>query len=111
MTRWLIGLVLLWVIALGADGITWGGYFATAGGAGSSQLSTLMTPPIVTATDIFGVLSGVVQTPDWILAWFKIFFWDFSFFSGYAQIFRWIMCAVSLGITYGVVTSWVRGTR
>ena len=105
------GLALLWLIALGLDAMLWGGYFISKTGDSTTDINILFSPPIATATDIWGMVSGVIAIPEWIQAWFKLLLWDFTFFDGSFQIFQYVMIAISLGIMMGFVQTWLRRVR
>lgn len=105
------GLALLWLIALGLDATLWGGYFITKAGDSTTDINVLFSPPIATATDVWGMVSGLIAIPSYVLAWFKLLLWDFTFFDGNFQIFRYVMITISVAITFGLVQTWIRGVR
>lgn len=93
--KWLIGLAMLWLIGFGLDATIWGGYFTTRTGESVVMLNYLFSLPPMS------------QIWNWVLRWLGLLTWDFTFLDGGFQIFRYIMIAVSIGITYGLARDWI----
>lgn len=96
-TSWLIGMGVIYVILTVIDGIAGGTYLG--GGAGTmwsamTGFSAIdVTSPVGTATGIF------MQLWQILTAIFQILTWDFPhIFTGVTLIFRYILCAISVGI-------------
>lgn len=101
-TSWLIGMTMIYVILTVVSGISEGTYF---GGTGVGTIWSAMTS--FSAIDVTNPLTAVwgVMLNLWqmLVGLFEILTWKFSFFVGVWAIFRWILCAISLGIIISLI--------
>lgn len=107
-TAWIIGLAMGYVLLTVISGIDEGTYF---GGTGVETLwSGFTTVQVVDFTNPITVVGGIlVALKDLVVGLFEIMTWKFSFFTGPFIIFRFILSAISLGVTVSVIMA-LRGT-
>lgn len=106
-TKWLIGMGMIYVVLLIVSGISEGTYF---GGTGVATIWSVMTGfQAIDVTNPLTAVGGVLIAVWQILVGiFEILTWKFSFFVGVWAIFRYILCAISLGIIISLILA-VRG--
>lgn len=105
--KWLLGMAMLYVILIIVSGIGEGTYLGTSGVATIWEAMTAFRAVDVTnpLTAISGVLILVWQL---LVGIFEMLTWKFSFFVGIWAIFRWLLCAISLGIIVSLILT-IRG--
>ena len=107
-TAWIIGFAMLYVTLTIISGIDEGTYF---GGTGVQTIwSGFTTLQVVDFTNpVTGVWGALVALKDLCVGLFEIFTWKFSFFTGGAIIFRFVLGAISLGVMVSLILA-LRGT-
>jgi len=107
-TSWLIGIFTLFIVLSLISGII---ELAYLGGSEnhSNVFSTIFATKIDTSTSIWGTLwSSLVFTKDLIVAVWSAFWFDYAFFTGQYQIFRW---AFFLPVSIGLIVSLIFAAR
>ena len=101
-TKWLIGMGMIYVILTVVSGISEGTYF---GGTGVATIWSAMTG--FSAIDVTNPLTAVggviIHVYQILVGIFEILTWKFSFFVGVWSIFRYVLCAISLGIIVSLI--------
>jgi len=93
---------MIYVILTVVSGISEGTYF---GGSGVGTIWSAMTGfQAIDVTNPLTAVGGIlIQVWQILVGIFEILTWKFSFFVGVWQIFRWVLCAISLGIIISLI--------
>jgi len=101
-TKWLIGLVMVYLVLTVVSGIAEGTYI---GGTGVSTIWSAMESfqTIDIANPLTMVYGVVIAIKDMLIGLFEIFTWKFSFFVGVWGIFRWLLISISVGMVVSLL--------
>ena len=107
-TKWLIGMVTLWIICTVIS------LFLEAQQYGSSEVATLytlLTPDIPSFWNPIGAAIAYITVAwDYISVFWSMFWWDYSFFTGGWELVRFILfIPLSAGIIVSLVFATIRG--
>jgi len=103
-TKWLIGIIFLFVIMSVVSGIPEGTYLTGMGRIWEAIMGFKaldLTNPLTAVSDIMMSLKALFT------GIFEVITWDFSFFTGVWAIFRWLLFA----ITFAVIVSFILALR
>lgn len=104
---WMTGLVLLYVIGM-VISLTLEGEFL--GSSETTVLYRLMNPEFGSFTNPLSAIGGFfIMIWNWIQAVWDILTWDYSFFRGSLETFRYVGWAGSIAMVVSLVLA-VRGT-
>jgi hypothetical protein len=105
--KWLMGIVLLYLILAVWSGILEGSYLTSNQ---TGIFDTLMNQQTLSFTDpVTATVSAFNIGGDIITALWKMFWWDFAQFHGEFTVFRLILIALSIGVAFAFVLSIGRG--
>jgi len=106
-TKWLIGIMFMYVILTVISGISEGTYatgFTRIWQAVMGFQALDLTNPLTAVSDI------MISLKDLFVGIFEVITWKFSFWTtGVWQIFRWLMFAVTVGVLVSFIMA-LRGT-
>lgn len=100
--KWLVGMGMIYVVLTVVSGISEGTYF---GGTGVATIWSAMTGfQAIDVTNPLTAVGGIlIQVWQIMVGIFEMLTWKFSFFVGVWAIFRYILCAISLGIIISLI--------
>ena len=100
--KWLIGMVMIYVILVVVSGISQGTYF---GGTGAETIwNGIIGWQMIDFSSVSAGFSGVLEQTGVIL-WgvVELLTWKFSFFTGTWMIIRVLLAAISFGIVINLI--------
>ncbi len=106
-TTWIVGIVMLYLLGAVISGTLELEYV----GAGTTgTLFDLIQPDFASITNPLTAIAGFfIMLWGWIQALWKVFWWDYAFFTGNWEILKYFGWCVSIGIVVSLVLA-VRGT-
>lgn len=106
--KWIIGLLMLFILAAIFSGIMEQTYVGTAE---ETILERLMSPNFPEFSSPLGAITGFISlTWGWIQALWDVFTWNYAMYQGDWAIVRWVfLLPLSIGLVVSLVLAAVRG--
>ena len=105
-TTWIVGICMLFLIGTGIS-LTLEKQYAGTGLV--DTFLALMRPDFVSFTNPLIAIGGFfIMVWEWIQVLWSVFWWDYSFFTGVWEIFKYVGWCISIGIVVSIILA-IRG--